>query len=90
MASILGAGPAIAPAATRPAGDPMPLASAAFTQTATIDFLAGVHDGTAVGELDSSAAGGRIHLAAPLSDLFVTSTLDPLWHVTRPSAASCR
>ncbi len=69
----------------RPGPGAMPLAGDVLVRTTAADFLAGTHDGTAVGELDSGAAAGRLHLAAPLADLFLASSLDPLWHVTRPA-----
>ena len=58
------------------------------TRTSTADFLAGVRDGTAVGETDSSAAAGLLELQPGAADLFLDPALGPAWVVTRPAAGA--
>ncbi|HOX26089.1 MAG TPA: Ig-like domain-containing protein [Candidatus Krumholzibacteria bacterium] len=67
-------------------GNPEPPAAGVLRLTSTADFAAGTFDGAGVSEVDSTATGGQLRLAARFSDLFLAPTLDPQWHVTRPSA----
>ena len=75
-------GPLAAEPTSIPGGEVAAIAVVPTTSVA--DFSAGAHDGTTVSEVDNSATGGQVRLAAALADVFFASALDSQWVITQP------